>query len=184
MQSQYTNSRFTTEHLNGAVRTTQGASAGTTYADIVYGAAFAKVLNTVIKALEGDDLLSSHQFPKGKFTFLPVAFLDDVVFPSKADSAQDVVPRSVAIVRSATFVFKMYNLEINLKRGKTVVVPVFVGKGKSVAEKKLQENDFQHEFDIFHRSMSLFFDSTYKHMGTQFHINTEFVRRWLRDVVS
>ena len=164
-QSQYSNSWFSTEYLSNVVHTTQGSMAGMTLADLVYAAAFSKVIHTLIKSLQNDDLIPI--IGEGMHVF-PVAFHDDLVIPTRTDTALQLVPHNLRVADIMCTVFNMFCLTVNFLPGKTASLVAFFGKGSKQAHLQLQAANFKISTDHTHcNQFSLQFDKTYKHMGTK-----------------
>ena len=112
----------TTEGLTGIINTSQGSMAGMTLADLVYASAFSKVIHTLIKSLSNDNLIPV--IGDGMKVF-PVAFHDDLVIPTRADSALQLVPLNLRVADIMCTVFNMFCLTVNFLPGKTASLVAF-----------------------------------------------------------
>ena len=139
-------------------------------ADLIYTAAFAKVLHVFVNAMRAESLLS-YMVPTRDnrvYELIPICFADDLAVRILPGSCKMIVPKSIAITKLAIDVFSMFCLEINLRIGKSEAVPIMCGKGKRDANLHLQSVDFKVPiYPDKSNSPLLHFPQVYQHMGTK-----------------
>jgi len=126
----------------------------------------ARVLLTLRRSLEADDL-QSHVRVNGKvYPMYDVSFVDDCIVPVSGE-AEKIVAKTTAIASVAYSVFLCFKMLLNFSPGKFEAMVQFGGKGKKAAVSSLSRNGSQSVFyDKQSKPIILRFVCAYKHVGT------------------
>ena len=167
-----------TEGLAGVIQFQSGTLAGTPAADLVFIAAFARVLKKARRSLddagltrqictEGADTYFGDDGSSGEMLGLRDAdYMDDTVFPLIAPASELVrkVSEAIAII---TNTFARYGFSVNFVAGKTEAVGFFDGDGAIRMQRALagQNNKFACETKAGPKELRVV--TCYKHLGTK-----------------
>ena len=132
-QQLYSNTWVSVEGVPGCISATEGSCAGMPLADIIYSVAMSRVLNRIRSQLlkvEGN-LSGELQQIRIKGTthqLCEVSFYDDSAFSflSEADRITDVTRDVVSVIID---VFRMFYLDVNMKKNKTEAIISAYGPG-------------------------------------------------------
>jgi len=166
-QQCYTNNWFTQESLTGVVSITQGSSAGTPLADVVYSLAMSRLINLLINSLHREGV-HAITYINGQAThFRPASFHDDLMVPISGD-ASNVVNLTMKAVTTSIYVFNLFGLQLNFSANKSECIIAFNGMGANKAQKQLSiQNNIQTFTLLNGQSSELRFVRSYKHLGTK-----------------
>ena len=162
-----------------------GSLAGSSVGDVVCLLAFARVMNCVCKRLGDQGLV--REVPLRGFAlqvwraipsrrapcalqFLPAEYVDDVAVPVFA-AAADLLNSCAAVLAIIVRTFHEFGLVVNCAKGKTEVMPIFVGPGKLQQQRTMddlsrQPGGAQLHFNTGSAQLSVSIVRAYKHVGT------------------
>ena len=160
VKSIYRNGWFVTRFTSGRTLcvTTKGSRPGSCWADLVFTFIYARVLAKVRLVAECEDFSLKVQWsgvrelwtaPKERHQTalcLDATWADDTAAMTTAKSAQELVVNARAMASELLDVCRQFGLQPNFKKGKTMMVFSFRGKGS----KKVAAEEFAGNSDVFH----------------------------------
>ena len=118
------------------VHVTNGSSAGTPLADLVYSMAMSRVLSVLRDTLNKDGLCSAMASSGFHHNVVDVSFVDDVAIPCLG-CASEIIAKTGRVASSAFSVFRTFGMTLNFKPGKSEAILGFFGPGTKAAKQEL-----------------------------------------------
>jgi len=179
-QSEYTNTWFSCEFTDGIIATSKGCMAGMTLADITYALAFSKVLDTLYKSLNDQNLVSYYtsDFDAKSHPCRLVAYHDDIFIFNMAAKPSLIVYKTTSVALYVRHTFMIFGLTVNFKEGKSEATIQFRGTSQKIEHRRLQDMQYSVPIDpVDASSPVLRFVPLYKHMGTKTCLGSEVAHR-------
>ena len=166
-------------------RTRKGSRPGDNLADLLFSFSFRRILASVVEELTANDIDLTfescgavHPFPHQVqcisediiFPTLGPVWADDLAVFIWSRSASDLLPKTRFVATTLLDAMALRGMDVNLEKGKTEIVPHFLGKGAHMVKRNIYrhadpvvELDTRYMGKVFVRLVS-----TYKHLGTVF----------------
>ncbi len=172
LQEVHTDTWYKLPHRPEVARTNRGSRPGSPIADLIWNALMADVHIETSRILEDIPQIKD-QFEHLGITPQGVTWADDLAVPVLVDENPQLIPTTVQVMQRLQHAFKKKGLTINYKKGKTMAVPTFRGKGAPALRKMhMHKEDSAVPIPLLDlqgrqtgETANLRLTSSYKHLG-------------------